>query len=92
MGFWTEQDVLKYIHENDIDIASVYGDVVFDGQEYSTTGVSRTGCIFCMFGVHLEDEPNRFQRMKVTHPKLWDYCINKLDIGTVLDYIGVDYE
>lgn len=25
-----------------------------------TTGCSRTGCIFCMFGCHLEKEPNRF--------------------------------
>lgn len=33
-----------------------------------TTGCSRTGCIFCMFGCHLEKEPNRFQRLKETHP------------------------
>lgn len=28
MSFWTEQDVLQYIIENDIEIAPVYGDVV----------------------------------------------------------------
>lgn len=28
MSFWTEQDVLKYIIENNIKIASVYGDIV----------------------------------------------------------------
>ena len=25
------------------------------------------------------------------HPKLHNYCINNLEIGKVLDYIGVDY-
>lgn len=57
-----------------------------------TTGASRTGCMFCMLGVHLEKEPNRFQRMAVTHPQLYDYCINKLGCGKVLDYIGVNYQ
>ena len=47
--------------------------------------------MFCMFGAHLEKEPNRFQRLKETHPKQYDYCINKLGLGEVLDYINVKY-
>ena len=71
-----------------------------------TTGCDRTGCIFCMFGCHLEKEPNRFQRLKETHPKQYNYCINGgemvdgkwqpskegLGLGKVLDYIGVKYD
>ena len=71
-----------------------------------TTGCDRTGCIFCMFGCHLEKEPNRFQRLKETHPRQYEYCINGgemvdgkwqpskegLGLGKVLDYIGVPYE
>lgn len=71
-----------------------------------TTGCDRTGCIFCMFGCHLEKEPNRFQRLKETHPRQYDFCINGgemvdgkwqpnkqgLGLGHVLDYIGVKYE
>ena len=30
MAFWTEQDVLQYIRENNLEIASVYGDIVAD--------------------------------------------------------------
>lgn len=56
------------------------------------TGCSRTGCMFCMFGCHLEKEPNRFQRMKQTHPKQYAYCMDKLGLKAVLDYIGVPYE
>lgn len=92
MGFWTEQDVLEYIVTKDIPICSIYGDILKnDKGEYYTTGESRTGCIFCGFGCHLEKEPNRFQRLKETHPKLYNYCINKLNMGEVLDYIGVKY-
>lgn len=58
----------------------------------TTTGCSRTGCMFCMFGVHLEKEPNRFQRIKVTHPKQYAYCMDKLGLREVLEYIGVPYE
>ena len=57
-----------------------------------TTGCKRTGCMFCMFGCHLEREPNRFQRMKVTHPKQYAYCMGKLGLKEVLDYIGVKYD
>ena len=71
-----------------------------------TTGCKRTGCIFCMFGCHLEKEPNRFQRLNQTHPRQYEYCIGGgemvdgkwqpskegLGLGKVLDYIGVDYK
>lgn len=57
-----------------------------------TTGCNRTGCMFCMFGCHLEKEPNRFQRMKKTHPKQYEYCMNQLGLKEVLEYIGVKYE
>lgn len=57
-----------------------------------TSGCSRTGCMFCMFGAHLEKEPNRFQQMKTTHPKQYAYCMDKLGLKEVLDYIGVPYE
>lgn len=71
-----------------------------------TTGCYRTGCIFCMFGCHLEKSPNRFQRLKETHPRQYQYCIgggemidgkwqpskDGLGLGYVLDYIGVKYD
>ena len=92
MSFWTEQDVLRYIKEEKLPIASVYGGVeyMFDPLQLRiddvgiktcgadllcTTGVSRTGCIFCAFGLHLEKEPTRFQRLKETHPRQYEYCI-----------------
>ena len=107
MSFWTEQDVLEYLVKYQVPYASVYGDILQDENgKYYTTGAQRTGCMFCMFGCHLEKQPNRFQKLAETHPKIYDYCIhggaevhgiwqpdkNGLGLGKVLDYIGVNYE
>ena len=91
MSFWTEQDVLQYLKLTGIPYAPVYGDIVRSGGKLVTTGARRTGCMFCMFGLHLEKTPNRFQRMALTHPRQYDYCVNKLGCGKVLDYIQVPY-
>ena len=45
-------------------------------EKLRTTGCERTGCIFCGFGCHLEELPSRFERLKETHPRQYDYCIN----------------
>lgn len=98
MSFWTEQDVLRYIKEYNIPYASVYGDIVEDKNgKLRTTMCDRTGCVFCGFGCHLEKEPNRFQRLKITHPKLWNYCMKPWDEGglgmkEVLEFINVKIE
>lgn len=46
-----------------------------------TTGCQRTGCMFCMFGCHLEKQPNRFQKMKETHPTVYNYCMKPIEEG-----------
>lgn len=92
MAFWTEQDVLKYLKECKIPYCSVYGEIKIDKNgKYYTTGCQRTGCMFCGYGCHLEEEPNRFQKLKKTHPKQYEYIINKLGMGEVLDFIGCKY-
>lgn len=92
LGFWREQDILEYIHTTNLPIASVYGDVVLEDGKYTLTGVKRTGCVFCLYGIHKESEPNRIQQLKESHPALYDYCLNKLKLKEVLEYMGVSYE
>lgn len=106
LSFWTKQDVLEYIKKFNVPYCPVYGEVKTDLEgKLETTGCDRTGCIFCGFGCHLEKEPNRFQRLKETHPRQYNYCINGgemvdgkwqpnkegLGLGRVLDYIDVKY-
>lgn len=81
IAFWTTEDIWKYIKENNLDYSKIYD-----------MGYERTGCMFCLFGIHLDSIPNRFQKMKKTHPKQYNYCINKLGIGKVLNKIGVEYD
>lgn len=54
MAFWTEQDILQYIKENNIQIASVYGDIVADevksenieGQlMFTDNGIEESKCV-----------------------------------------------
>lgn len=44
-------------------------------ERLTTTGCDRTGCIFCAFGCHLEKGESRFERLKRTHPRQYEYCI-----------------
>ena len=97
MSFWTEQDILQYIKEYNIPIAKVYGDIILDENgKYKTTGVDRTGCMFCMYGVQYEESPNRFEKMKITHPKQYEWCMRDVDKGglglnQVLNYMKIPH-
>ena len=91
MSFWTEQDVLQYIKLKNLPIASVYGEVRERGRKLYTTGCSRTGCVFCLFGLSQDKPQNRIQRLALTHPKLHDYCINKLGLKEVMEFMGDSY-
>lgn len=97
LAIWTEQDVLRYIKENNVKIPSVYGSIIEDleladgyeqlsmcdtGCKLKTTGCDRTGCMFCGFGCHLDKGETRFQRLKRTHPKLYEYCLGGGEFDT----------
>lgn len=85
LSFWTEQDILEYIKRYNLKIPTVYGEIIETKCGLKTTGCNRTGCMFCMFGLHLEKHPNRFEQMKKTHPKQYDYIMNKLNGKHVMD-------
>ena len=59
-----------------------------------TTGCDRTGCMFCGYGCHLEKPGNgRFERMKLTHPKQYDYIMRPREQGglgykEIIDWIN----
>jgi len=86
LSFWLEEDIWEYLKETKIPYSKIYD-----------MGYQRTGCIFCMFGAHLDAIPTRFQRLQTTHPKLWRYCMKPWEEGglgmrEVLEYIGIPYE
>lgn len=100
MSFWKEQDVLRFILEEKLLIADVYGEIVGydkDGYEYKAipemdcklkcSKCDRTGCIFCAFGEHLEKGQTKFQKLAFTHPKQYEYCLGG---GQWVDNPGYD--
>ena len=46
-----------------------------------TTGCQRTGCMFCGFGCHREKYPSRFERLKETHPQIYEWIMKPWDEG-----------
>ena len=77
LGFWTHKDIDNYVEQYNVEICSIY-----DTEPH-------TGCMFCMFGVQFDGDPNRFQRMKISHPKIYEYCMTHLGLDNVLDYMHV---
>ena len=78
---WTTEDVGESLRRYDVPYCCLYD-----------RGWERTGCMFCAFGLHREPQPNAFQRMKKTHPRHYDYVINRLGFGPVLKWLGIPYE
>ena len=76
---------------------------------YKLSGENSTGCVYCMFGCQYDkkyfDDLTRFEKLKITHPKLYNYCINGgeykdglwqpnskgLGLNKVLDFINIGY-
>lgn len=91
MSFWTEQDVLQYIKTFNLDICSVYGEIVAMNKKgdivesegdilpekckWQCSGCQRSGCLYCGFGFFSEKGETRFQRLAKTHPRQYEYCI-----------------
>lgn len=74
---WNEEDIWQYIKEKNIPYSKIYD-----------MGYDRTGCMFCMFGYwHPSNKNNRFTRMKETHPKQYNYCMNKLGLKDIINYV-----
>lgn len=77
IAFWKDDDIYAYISEMDIQISDIYD------KEQST------GCMFCMFGIQFKDYrgARRFDRMRTSHPKQYKYCMEKLGLKEVIEYV-----
>lgn len=60
LSIWTEADIWAYIRKFKVPICSLY----------NLLGCSRTGCMFCGFGVHLEKH-SRFELLYDLHPMIY---------------------
>lgn len=93
--------VIDYASTGDVEGQMSFRDLGGDWELFDierptlkTTGYKRTGCMFCGFGCHLDKKgEGRFERMKVTHPKQYDYIMRPKEQGglnykEVIDWIN----
>lgn len=98
IGFWTRQDVLRYLHDFNIPIAPPYGEIItLEDGSFEFSGEHNTGCKLCLFGCHLEHEPNRIQRLAEIEPATYRFALKDQNDGglgyrKVMDYLGIPYE
>lgn len=97
------QDILQLAIDLEVPVPEIYGEIKRkpDGTLY-TTKAQRTGCSMCGFGIHMEERPHRFDRLREQNPKEWEFWMyrcctdtetgEKYGWGKVLDYIGVGWE
>lgn len=82
LSFFTEDDVLRCTK-------------LLPHSRIYDMGYTRTGCMFCLFGVQEEMRKtgqNRFQLMKKTHPRLWEKALPAFGIDKVMEFMGMPIE
>ena len=91
-AIFSRQDLLQLALDLNVPVPEIYGKIERkpDGTLY-TTGAQRTGCSFCGFGIQLEKRPHRFDRLYESNPKEWEFWMNEMGWGHVLDYIGIEW-
>lgn len=97
------QDILQLAIDLKVPVPEIYGEIKRkpDGMLY-TTKAQRTGCSMCGFGIHLEERPHRFDRLRERNEKEWHFWMydccrdpetgEEYGWGRVLDWIGVEWE
>jgi 3'-phosphoadenosine 5'-phosphosulfate sulfotransferase (PAPS reductase)/FAD synthetase len=88
--FWNDDDIWKYMRDFGVKYSNIYD-----------KGYTRTGCMFCMYGLDQQQrqvkegklDKDRFELMKETHPKLYKYCMDNLKLREVIKHwTGKEYE
>lgn len=101
-AIFDRQDLLQLALDLNAPIPAEYGviDRMQDGTLY-TTKAQRTGCTMCGFGIHVEERPHRFDKLRKDDPKQWEFWMKNVCTdengqrygwGRVLDYIGVGWQ
>lgn len=79
LSLWEEEDIWGYLNKFNVPYSKIYD-----------MGYDRTGCAWCAFGVHIQKE-NKFKLLKQTHPKIWNYAINKMGLKEPFEFLDIDY-
>lgn len=67
LSIWTIENIWEFIKQNNIPYCEIYD-----------KGETQTGCMICGFGCHKD---NRFERLKILHPKAYEIGMNLKNNG-----------
>lgn len=100
-----EVPAISVTHVEDVSIQRVHkalGIEIVRSYKSKVQVLNEMGCEMCGFGIHLEQRPHRFDRLRERNPKAWEFWMyrcctdpetgEKYGWGRVLDYIGVEWE
>lgn len=75
---FSRQDLLQLALDLQVPVPAIYGEIVrdYDGT-LRTTKAQRTGCSMCGFGIHMEKRPHRFDLLRESNPKEYDFWMNR---------------
>lgn len=92
-AIFMRDDILHLAQDLAVPVPEIYGEIKKNenGERY-TTGAFRTGCTMCGFGIHLEERPHRFDKLRERSPKEWEFWMYKMGWGDVLTYCGIEWE
>lgn len=103
ISIFSKQDILQYIIKNHLKYAAPYGKILeadqVEGQcafdfcpcgKLKCTGESRTGCMFCPVGCHL-DGLAKFERLKAYNRKVYEYVMEELGEKDLIEWIRKNY-
>ena len=91
-AIFDRQDILRLALDLDVPVPEIYGRIVREPSgTLRTTKAQRTGCSMCGFGIHLDKRPHTFDLLYERNPQEWEFWMNKVGWGEVLDYIGVEW-
>jgi 3'-phosphoadenosine 5'-phosphosulfate sulfotransferase (PAPS reductase)/FAD synthetase len=62
LRLWSDELIDKFIRKNNINICDIY--------KYERS----TGCKFCLYGIHLEKNPDRIDRLKIIEPASYTFA------------------
>lgn len=92
-AIFERQDILQLALDLETPVPIIYGTIERkENGELYTTRAQRTGCTMCGFGIHIENRPHRFDRLREDNQKEWYFWMYTMGWGKVLDYIGVKWE
>lgn len=89
--FWKTMDVLRYIYQNKIPYSKHFGEIYYDGHQYTTERKRMKGCMLCLCGLDKDDRENKFLNIKENYPEYYKRAFEYHRYGVVCDYLGYKY-